>query len=72
MEHRDYRDQQGQLPPEIYRRRRIVAVAVIVVVLALIVWGIVAAVNKGEEKLVYRWFFDGDGVLYRNGDREAL
>lgn len=48
MEHRDYRDQQGQLPPEIYRRRRIVAIAVIVVVVALIVWGIVAAVNKGD------------------------
>lgn len=49
MEQHDYRDQQGQLPPEIYRRRRLVAIIAIVIVVILIVWGIVAAVTKHKD-----------------------
>ena len=52
MEQHDYRDQQGQLPPEIYRRRRLVAIIAIVIVVILIVWGIVAAVTKHKDYLL--------------------
>lgn len=39
----------GPLPPEIYRRRRILAITVLVVVLALVVWLVVALTGGGGD-----------------------
>lgn len=39
----------NQLPPEIYRRRRIAALVVLVVILVLLGWGITALVKRGSD-----------------------
>lgn len=38
----------GPLPPEIYRRRRVLAITVLVVVLALVVWLVLALTGGGD------------------------